>query len=136
MTAQEIAIKAIRATHEVESARAEVERLAYLVEQEADLIRQCVKDCEQPKWVARTCTRTRGPQPERTFRCGCRKCNESATWQDWFNTEEYYTILFRQTRLEDELEEAQATLKDAVSGAKALTKEARRLARVEMGLDE
>lgn len=135
MTAHEHAFEAVRAAKAVEIARAEVDRLSWLLEEESALMRDCIKDGAQPRWVVvmePPCTRLTG----RTFRCGCSRCNEWTTWTEWFNDNGYYEILFRQFRLERLLDAARDALSQATTAARTAAKEARHQARILTGLDE
>lgn len=134
MTAHETALEAVRAAKAVETATAELDRVNWLLAREWEQMQQCVKDGEQPRWLAgHACTRV-GTRP--TFRCGCRQCNEWTSWTEWFNSVGYYHIVDRMYPLEQELRAAKAELQAARARAKALANEARQQARLELGLDD
>ncbi len=98
MTAKLLAWDAVRALSTLRTARNEVARLQFLFEEVAQDMAACVKDGEQPRYIQvmdPECTK------ERTFRCGCRRCNEWTTYSRWFRSSEqgYYALLNRQYTL-------------------------------------
>lgn len=131
MTAKQLAWDAVRALSALHTARLEVVRLQYLVEEVAQDMTACAKDGEQPRYIQvmdPECTM------ERTFRCGCRRCNEWTTYARWYRWSEqgYYALLNRQYNLEKELEAAIEAARQAARLEKRLASLARAAALEEL----
>ncbi|MBY0551438.1 MAG: hypothetical protein K2W95_29425 [Candidatus Obscuribacterales bacterium] len=131
MTAKQLAWDAVRALSARQTARNEVVRIQYLLEEVAQDLAARLKDGEQPRYIqvmAKECTM------DRTFRCGCRRCNEWTTYSRWFRSSEqgYYALRARQYNLEKELEAAIEAAREAARLEKRLASEARAAALAEL----